>query len=165
MKHLQLRSSLLVKLVVIAAFANVASAELIWAQQTSATSFVVVDTNKMVGQDASDGSPSALRIGATQLSLSNQHLDPNENNQVIRAFVPTGTTNANCFVTLGDTSFVQLGTLVFCAPRNPIFGEGVLVSIFYPAPPPPGLILTLTLYQEGARKYGAPVLCTAKEGC
>lgn len=109
-----------------------------------------------------------MPIHATQLSLSNQQLDPDENYQVIRAFVATGTTDANCLVSLGDTNFVQLGTLIFCAPRAPLFGseiKGVLVSVFYPYAPPPGLVLTVTLYQEDAVQYGMPILCTKEDGC
>jgi hypothetical protein len=108
----------------------------------------------------------APRISATQIFLTNSQLSPDENFQVIRAFVPTGTTNRNCLMTLGDTTFVALGTITFCAPRNPaVFGEGVLISVFYPQPPPPGLTLSLTLYQEGAKRYGAPVLCRNSDGC
>jgi len=48
MKSLHLEPSLLVKLVVIAALANVASAQLTSTQQGSSTSFVIVDANKKV---------------------------------------------------------------------------------------------------------------------
>jgi hypothetical protein len=108
----------------------------------------------------------ALRIGAAQIFVTNSQLDPDDGFQVLHAFVPTGSTNRNCLMTLGDTSFVALGTLSFCAPRNPAaFGEGVLISVFYPQPAPPDLTLSLTLYQEGAKRYGAPVLCRASDGC
>ena len=105
---------------------------------------------------------------STQTLLSNQHLDPNENFQVIRAFFPTGSQSQNCLVSLNDTNNVALGTLTFCAQRidQSLGGvSGVLVSVFYPQPPAPGLILTVTMHQDGARRYGAPVLCTSTDGC
>jgi len=100
------------------------------------------------------------RAPAAQIFLTNSQLDPNENYQVIRAFVRTGILDPNCFVTLGDTTFVVNGTLVFCAPHQPDnLGKGVLISIFYPASPPDGFSLSITLFQQSAKKYGPPVLC------
>ena len=105
------------------------------------------------------------RASAAQIFLTNSQLDPNENYQVIRAFVRTGTLDPNCLVTLGDTTFVVNGTLVFCAPRQPDnLGKGVMISIFYPFPPPEGFSLSVTLFQQSAQKYGPPVLCDVS-GC
>jgi hypothetical protein len=105
---------------------------------------------------------------STQVALTNTHLDPNENNQVIRAFVPTRSNSQNCLATLNDTTDVALGTVTFCAQRvdQSLGGvSGVLVSVFFPQPPAPNLVLTVTIHQDGARKYGSPVLCTAADGC
>jgi hypothetical protein len=100
-----------------------------------------------------------------QIFLTNDQLNPNENFQVIRAFISTGTLNQNCLATMGDTSDVAIGTIVFCAPRQPAgLGKGILISVFYPQPPSPGLTLSMTVMQEGARRYSAPVLC-AVDGC
>ena len=103
-----------------------------------------------------------------QTLLSNQHLDPNENLQVIRAFFPTGSQSQNCLVSLNDTNAESLGMVTFCAQRNDqsLGGvSGVLVSVFFPQPPAPGLVLTVTVHQDGARRYGTPVLCTVADGC
>src|SRR6202035_989442 len=54
---------------------------------------------------------------STQTLLSNQHLDPNENLQVIRAFFPTGSQSQNCLVSLNDTNAESLGMVTFCAQR------------------------------------------------
>jgi hypothetical protein len=75
------------------------------------------------------------RAPAAQVFLTNSQLDPNENYQVVRGFVRTGSLDPNCLVTLGDTTFVVNGTLVFCAPRQPDnLGKGVMISISYPTP-------------------------------
>jgi hypothetical protein len=106
-----------------------------------------------------------LVIGANQVFLTNAQLDPNENYQVIRAFVQTGSASPNCLATQGDTTYVANGTLMFCASRQPLgLGRGVLVSVFYPQPPPSGLTLGVTLFQEGAKAYAPPVLCNVS-GC
>ena len=76
-----------------------------------------------------------------QVFLTNAQIDPNENNQVIRAFVPTGSKRLGCLATLNDTNNVALGT-VFCGNRQPSgFGgvPGVLVSVFFPQPAVPNL--------------------------
>jgi hypothetical protein len=104
-------------------------------------------------------------IGSQQVFLNNSELDPNENYQVIRAFVRTGSLNFNCLVTLGDSNFAVVGTVTFCAGREPAgLGKGILLSVFYPQPPPSGLILNVTLFQEGATAYAPPVLCDVS-GC
>ena len=105
---------------------------------------------------------------SAQVFLTNAHLDPNENNQVIRAFVPTGSLSRNCLATLNDTTDVALGTITFCALRvdQSLGGvPGVLISVFYPQPPAPNFNVTVTVHQDGARRYGAPVLCTSADGC
>jgi hypothetical protein len=111
-------------------------------------------------QSATSATPSH----PAQVFLTNAQIDPNFPSS-IRAFVRTGSLSANCLTTMGDTSFVATGTIVFCAPREPAgLGKGVLVSVFYPQPPSEGLTLTMTLWQQGAKGYGAPVLCTV-DGC
>jgi hypothetical protein len=109
-----------------------------------------------------------IPIGATQIFLTNALLDPDQNFQVIRAFVPTGSTSQHCLATLNDTNFAPFGTILFCAPREPSgFGSvpGVLVSVFFPEPPTIDITLTVTVYQEGSEKYGTPVLCRNQDGC
>jgi hypothetical protein len=104
-------------------------------------------------------------IGATQEQFGNSLLNPNENYQNIRAYIRTGSINQNCLLTLGDSTFAMLGMVSFCATRQPVgLGKGVLVTVFFPQPPPPGLFLSVTLFQEGAAEYAPPVLCDV-EGC
>ena len=108
-------------------------------------------------------------LSTASLALTNVHVDPTENNQVVRAFVPTGSRSPKCLASLNDTTYVALGTVLFCAEREPLaFGgvPGVLVSVFFPQPvPPAGFFMSVTLYQQGASSYGPPVLCTAADGC
>ena len=108
-------------------------------------------------------------LNTVNLSIDNTHVDPTENNQVVRAFVPTGSKSTKCLATLNETTYVAIGTVLFCGEREPagLGGvPGVLVSIFFPQPvPPAGLYLGVNLYQEGATSYGAPVLCTMAQGC
>ena len=107
-------------------------------------------------------------LNTVSLNFTNAQIDPSMNNQVIRAFVPTGSRSVNCLTSLNESNNAVAGTVVFCGEREPpAFGgtPGVLVSVFFPGPVPPDLVLSLTLYQQGARRYGTPVLCTAADGC
>jgi len=112
-----------------------------------------------------------LTLNTASLLLTNAHVDPTENNQVVRAFVPTGSRSTNCVATLNEmaNSAYPFGIVLFCGARQPtgLGGiPGVLVSVFFPEPvSPAGFALSLTLYQEGAVTYGLPVLCTSAEGC
>ena len=66
------------------------------------------------------------------------------------------------------TEIPLTGIAIFCGERQPAaFGNvpGMLVSVFFPQQPSSDLTLSVTLYQQGAKKYGAPVLCTAEDGC
>jgi len=110
----------------------------------------------------------ALALKTASVLLTNAHVDPAQNNQVVRAFVPTGSRSPNCLATLNETNAFAFGIVLFCGEREPagLGGTpGVLISAFFPQPVPPGFVLSLTLYQQGATSYGAPLLCTAATGC
>lgn len=112
----------------------------------------------------------ALGLHTVSLSLTSTQLDPLEGNGVIRAFVPTDSKSVNCLATLNEikTNVYPTGITLFCGEREPsAFGStpGVLVSVFFTQPAPPDLALSLTLYQQGAKFYGEPVLCNGNDGC
>lgn len=89
-------------------------------------------------------------------------------NQTVRAFVPTGSKSVECLATFNETNNVQAGTSVFCGEREPIsFGgvPGMLVSVFFSQPVTSDFVMSVTLYQRGAVRCGAPVLCTGADGC
>jgi len=98
----------------------------------------------------------AVPIGATSVTFTNEHVD--QNNLDVRAFVATGSLSPQCLVTMAESNFAIPGLSVFCAPRNHDGQSGVLVSVFFPTPPPADLLLVVTLYQEHAQQYGSPVL-------
>jgi len=109
----------------------------------------------------------ALNLNTVSITFTFAQINPNENNQVVRAFVPTGSTSADCLATLNDTNIFPLPNALFCGDRTPsAFGgtPGVTVSIFLPQPATPTFAVRVTLYQRGAKKYGAPVLCNT-DGC
>lgn len=89
-------------------------------------------------------------------------------NQTVRAFVPTGSNSVKCLATFNETNNVQAGTSLFCGEREPAaFGgtPGMLVSVFFSQPVTPDFVMSVTLYQDGAKHYGPPVLCTGADGC
>jgi len=106
--------------------------------------------------DAQAAEPSTY-FGATRVIVTQAHVSTSTE---IRAFVPTGTLNEHCLVTLAESTFPVAGMTVFCAPREPAeLGKGVLISIFHPVELPAEFLHVLTIFQEGALRYGAPVFC------
>jgi hypothetical protein len=80
---------------------------------------------------------------------------------LVLVFVPTGSKSVNCLVTLNDTTFVVLGTQVFCALRtSPTLGSGVVVTVDYFQTVPSDYFLNFTLWQQGVTHYGQPITCT-----
>ena len=101
-------------------------------------------------------------------NLTNAQVNPDENNQVIRAFIPTGSKSPKCLATMTDTNNFAYGTVLFCGEREPagLNGTpGIWVSIFFPEPVVSDLSMQITVQQEGAKSYGTPVLCTGTNGC
>ena len=107
------------------------------------------------------------KTNTVSLDLTSAHLDPVGNNW-IRAFVPTGSVSSKCLATLGESNAVVPGIVLLCGARAPVaFGgtPGILVTILFPEPPTtPDFFVSVTLYQKGAVRYGAPRLCTANDG-
>lgn|SRR5262245_39736559 len=95
-------------------------------------------------------------IGSARIAFSNEHLDPNSFQ--LRAFVATDSTNPNCLVTMNESNFAVPGMSIFCSPRTFNEENGVLISVFFPWPPPWNFFLEVTLYHEQAGRYGPPVL-------
>ena len=102
-------------------------------------------------------------IGATTIAFDgNQVLFDN----VVRAWVQTGSSSPNCLMTLADAYWWNNGNLsgftttTFCSGRS-YRGGGVLVTIHLPEVPPPGSDwnIAYTIYQQGAKGYAPPILC------
>ena len=109
-------------------------------------------------------------LNTVSFNLTSAQLNPLEGNNVIRAFVPTGSKSHDCLTSLNEirTNAYPVGITMFCGEREPFgFGgaPGMLISIFFPQTPPADLSVGVTLYQKGAQQYGTPVLCNANDGC
>lgn len=94
-------------------------------------------------------------IGAVTKLFGDAQVTPNR--FTVRAFVPTDSLSTHCLATLSESNFAVPGISVFCAPRELEGQQGVLFSAFFPQPIPAGLVLSATIYQEHALRYGAPV--------
>lgn len=77
---------------------------------------------------------------------------------VVRAFIRTESSSPKCLVSLNESAnAAQTGTTVYCGERHYLGVDGVLISIFLPAPTPNNVLFDLTVYQESALMYGQPV--------
>jgi hypothetical protein len=107
----------------------------------------------------------ALTLNTVSLNFTTAQM---VDSQTVRAFVPTGSKSVNCLATFNETNNVLPGTTLFCGEREPAaFGgvPGMLVSVFFTQPVSPDFVMSVTLYQQGAKNYGVPVLCNGADGC
>ena len=100
------------------------------------------------------------------------HLDgtfvfPDSGGTVVRAFVLTRSTG-NCLASFNESNNATAGTTMYCGVRQPsLYGglPGIMLTIFFPGPVPDPLILDIVVHQDGAKHYGAPVVCLSSDGC
>jgi hypothetical protein len=100
----------------------------------------------------------AVPIGAGRIVFTHDHVFPGTSN--IHAFVATGSLSPVCLATFGESNFAQAGMSMFCGARTVNGQDGVLITVGWETGLPDDLILIITLYQEGAKGYAAPVLAT-----
>jgi hypothetical protein len=124
-----------------------------------------VGGHKLTAAQAAIPSSNPLVVNTVSLNFTTAQM---VDSQTVRAFVPTGSKSVNCLATFNETNNVQAGTSLFCGEREPAaFGgtPGMLVSVFFSQPVTPDFVMSVTLYQRGAKTYGAPALCTGADGC
>ena len=100
------------------------------------------------------------------------HLDgtfvfPDTGGTVVRAFVLTRSVG-NCLASMNESNNATAGTTMYCGVRAPsLFGgqPGIMLTIFFPSPVPDPLVLNIVVHQDGAKQYGAPVVCLPVDGC
>jgi hypothetical protein len=101
--------------------------------------------------------PGIPRIRAGYIRLTEEHrFNPTE----VRAFIATDSSSPICLVTLAESDSAVPGTTVYCGPRVVEGVAGVNIHIFYPDDLPDHFLVTLTVYQDDAKRYGEPVLYT-----
>lgn len=110
---------------------------------------------------SSQNSPGIRRINAGYIELTQEHRTSSAG---VRGFIPTDSSSPICLVTLAEASFpdpgIVPGMTVFCGNRVVDGVEGVIITIFYPVDLPDEFLVTLTVYQDDAKRYGEPVLYT-----
>jgi hypothetical protein len=99
----------------------------------------------------------AATIGAGTVDLTSANF-LNGWNMVMRGFVETGSPSEKCLVTFREATNAWIIQSVFCGHRVVNGRDGVLVTVFFADP---GAAyedtVELTVYQEHARYYAAPV--------
>jgi len=108
---------------------------------------------------ANDGVPA----GAASINVNGAQL---VNSALVRAFIPTGSKSVKCLATMNESTDAMMGTVFFCGERDSTtFGSGVLITILYPSNVSASYGTSLTVWQSGARYYGAPIVCTDAGVC
>ncbi len=77
----------------------------------------------------------------------------------VRAFIPTGS-RGRCLATLAESNFPTSSVFFFCSPREVAGKGGINVHLAFPAFPPLSVeaFWVVTVFQEGAKEYGVPVI-------
>jgi hypothetical protein len=104
---------------------------------------------------SSEKSQGIRRINAGYIELTEEHRTSSAG---VRAFIPTDSSSPICLVTLAEASFPVPGMTVFCGNRVVDGVDGVIITIFYAVDLPDEFVVTLTVYQDDAKRYGEPVL-------
>ena len=78
---------------------------------------------------------------------------------LMRAFVPTGSTDQRCLVTFSETTIDSIGPAPFCGARTVNGVHGLLITIPLEAATD-HLYVALTVFQQLAKSYGQPTLYT-----
>ena len=102
------------------------------------------------------------------VALRDEHVSPDSGNSVVRAFILTRSWKQGCLVTLSESNNAVAGLTIFCGVRAPsLFGgqPGIMLTAFFPGPVTGPLALDVTVHQDGAKTYGAPVACLPADGC
>ena len=108
------------------------------------------------GAPGAEGQPGKLAPTA-RIALTSADVDPGSPTE-IKAFVPTDSASTVCLTTLAESTNAPGPPTVFCGQRNYLGVNGIFVHIVYPAPASnPALLVMLSVYQESAQRYGAPV--------
>jgi hypothetical protein len=101
------------------------------------------------------------------IHLDGTFVSPDTGGTVVRAFVLTRSTG-NCLASLNESNNATAGTTMYCGVRQPsLFGgqPGIMLTVFFPGPVPDPLVLDIVVHQDGAKHYGAPVICLSSDGC
>jgi hypothetical protein len=108
------------------------------------------------GPPGPQGLPGKL-APAARIALTSAQVDPSSPLE-IKAFIATDSSSVICLTSLAETINAPGLPTVFCGQRNYLGVNGIFIHVFYPAPASnPALLVSLTVYQEGAQRYGAPV--------
>jgi hypothetical protein len=102
-------------------------------------------------------------IGAASLILDENFVTAD--GSVVDAFVPTGSDHTGCIATLAESDFAVAGSTLYCNNRVVDGVHGIRLALFLPQAAPADVVFQVTVYQEFAREYGAPVPCSQVVGC
>ena len=111
----------------------------------------------LIGPPGPTGAQGIVGVGRVELTYS--QVDPAALSEV-KAFVATGSSSSNCLATLSESNVPVDGTTLYCGARTYNGASGVWLHIFLPDFAPANLAMSVTVYQEGAQQYAAPVFCT-----
>lgn len=128
----------------------------------------MVGASLLIGAVLASNISGAPARASGSIGLSSVVLDENfvtADGWVVDAFVPTGSDQTGCVATLAESDFAVAGSTLYCNNREVDGVPGIRLALFLPQPAPADVVFQITVYQEFAREYGAPVPCSQVVGC
>ena len=128
----------------------------------------LVGLSLAVGTVAGGGfwkAPPFSAIGINNVySIDNSFGEGGPDSTVFRVWMETGSSSEACLVTMGEAFEGVEVQQIYCSSRHVTLedGEGhwgTLVTLILAAPLSDGSWYSLNVYQEGAKGWGAPILC------
>jgi len=77
----------------------------------------------------------------------------------LSAFIETGSTGDLCLATYNTSNWVEGLAPILCEPTEYHGKRGIRLLSHLPAHPPDDFAVVLTVYQQDARRYAAPIRC------
>jgi hypothetical protein len=111
------------------------------AQQESVTEIARAEAN-----------PSGHKITLNGTHLTNSGLR-------LSAFIETGSTSDLCLATYNTSNWVEGLSPILCEATEYDGRRGIRLLSYQPAHPPDDFAVVLTVYQQDARRYTAPIRC------
>ena|SRR5882672_6786151 len=135
------RGSVMIKNVLYALLVCALVVRTVSAQQRSVTEIVRAEAN-----------PSARKVTLNGTHLTNSGFR-------LSAFIETGSTTDLCLATYNTSNWVEGLAPILCEATEYHGRRGIRLLSYLPAHPPDDFVLVLTVYQQDARRYAAPIRC------
>jgi hypothetical protein len=121
---------------------------------------LVVRTVSAQQQSVAENSRAETTPSGHKITLNGTHLT--NSGFRLSAFIETGSTSDLCLVTYNTSTWVEGLAPILCEATEYHGRRGIRLLSYLPAHPPDDFVVVLTVYQQDARRYAAPIRCDVR---